>query len=394
MGGHDPAPVLFLCLFAAQAAVLVLSPILPVVARDLGVSTATAGQLRAISGLVAGALALGVAPIAGRVGLRDLILGGLTLLAMGALASAAAPTFATLAAAQAVIGAGLALVLSAGVAAADAWSSPEGRARVLSWALVGQPAAWVVGMPIVGLVVRLGWRYTWLALPLAAALVALVATSGRRRDRPMAVGGGWWSVLRRERDVRVWAVGELLAYSAWSGTLVFAGALLIESYGSSPVVASIVLATAAAAYLPGNFLARRRVERAARPLIVSLALVAATLALVLGGVRPSLWWSAAVLAALGFVNGGRTLAGAAFGLDAGGERKIAVTSVRSAALQLGYLGGAGLGGTALAAGGYAALGAMLGALFLLAGLVHVPSLVRGRRPLGSVAPLDDGALGR
>ena len=43
-----PAAVLFLCMFASQAGLLVLGPTLPQVAADLGVSMATAGQLRAI----------------------------------------------------------------------------------------------------------------------------------------------------------------------------------------------------------------------------------------------------------------------------------------------------------------------------------------------------------
>jgi predicted MFS family arabinose efflux permease len=59
-----PSPVLFLCLFASQAGMLVLSPVLPDVARDLGVSTATAGQLRSLSGLTGGvtAILLAIAP--------------------------------------------------------------------------------------------------------------------------------------------------------------------------------------------------------------------------------------------------------------------------------------------------------------------------------------------
>jgi len=40
----DPAPALFLCLFAVQAGVIALSPVLAQVAADFGVSTATAGQ--------------------------------------------------------------------------------------------------------------------------------------------------------------------------------------------------------------------------------------------------------------------------------------------------------------------------------------------------------------
>ena len=54
------------CLFVSQAALLVLSPVLPELARELGVSTATAGQLRSLSGLTGGLtavlLALGEAP--------------------------------------------------------------------------------------------------------------------------------------------------------------------------------------------------------------------------------------------------------------------------------------------------------------------------------------------
>ena len=43
---HHPAVVLFACLFASQAALLVLSPTLVDIAREFDVSTATAGQLR------------------------------------------------------------------------------------------------------------------------------------------------------------------------------------------------------------------------------------------------------------------------------------------------------------------------------------------------------------
>ena len=49
---------LALCLAASQSALLILTPILASLADDLGVSTATAGQLRTVSGLAAGTTAL------------------------------------------------------------------------------------------------------------------------------------------------------------------------------------------------------------------------------------------------------------------------------------------------------------------------------------------------
>jgi predicted MFS family arabinose efflux permease len=114
--------VLFLRMFAAQAAFLVLGPLLPDLAREFGTTTAAAGQLRTVSGV-----------------------------------------------------AGIAAVLSGSMAAAVAWAPPGQRSRVLAWAIVGQPASWVVGMPVVGVVADASWRAAFLVLPLAASVIALAA---------------------------------------------------------------------------------------------------------------------------------------------------------------------------------------------------------------------------
>lgn len=138
--------VLFLCLFSSQSGVLVLSPILVDVAHDFGVSTTTAGQLRTISGFVAGVIALVIGRAAHRTSLRSLLQAGLGFLGVGSLLSAAAPSYAFLAFAQVPVGIGIALVLSAAVAAPGEWVSAEARSRVLSWTLIGNAGAWIVGM--------------------------------------------------------------------------------------------------------------------------------------------------------------------------------------------------------------------------------------------------------
>src|ERR687895_269328 len=117
------AATLFLCLAASQAAVLVLTPVLAPVAADLDVSTATAGQLRTISGISAGAVAICAGLLSSRIGLRELIGAGLAALAVGSALSAAAGAFVVLAVAQALIGAGVGLSYSAAVAAVAEWTS-------------------------------------------------------------------------------------------------------------------------------------------------------------------------------------------------------------------------------------------------------------------------------
>src|SRR5689334_11119843 len=160
---RQPSPVVFACLFASQAALLVLSPILTDVAREFGVSTATAGQLRAISGLTGGITAIALAVAPRRAGLRELLSAGAALIAIGSALSAAAPSFAVLAGAQAVLGIGIGLLVAVGIAAAGEWPAPGERAHVLAWAIAGMPIAWIAGMPVVGVVAGVDWRLAWLA---------------------------------------------------------------------------------------------------------------------------------------------------------------------------------------------------------------------------------------
>ena len=381
-----PAFTLFLSMFAGQAGFLVLAPILPEVSHEFGVSTATAGQLRLVSGIAGGLTAIALAPLARRLDLRGLLSLGLALLATGSLGSAAAPSFAVLAGAQVAIGGGLAIVVSAAVAAAAEWAADTNRARVLSWTLVGQPAAWVVGMPVIGAVAEVNWRLTWLAVPFAASVLALRAVRRRRPADPASALNASSRHLWRDPAVAGWAIGELFAFAAWGGTLVFSGALFVESYEITPGGVGLLLAAGAAAYFPGNFLARRWVGRAARPLLVGSALLLAAGVAVFGAVRPGVAFSGVVFAALVCLAGGRTMAGSAIGLDAAPEHKLAVTSIRAAATQFGYLLGAGAAGAALTAGGFAALGAAQATLFVAAAAPHVliaaSARTRGARPAG------------
>jgi predicted MFS family arabinose efflux permease len=369
----QPAPILFLALFASQAGFLVLTPVLPDLARELGVSTATAGGLRIGSGLAGGVAALTLTLAGRRLGLRDLIGLGLVLVGLGSVASAAAPTFEVVALAQLAVGAGNGIVLSAGVAAAARWSAPDERAHVLSVTLLGSPASWIAGMPLIGALAGSSWRLA-MYVPVAASAVALAALAARPAEEPEATRGGIWSLLMRDRAVAGWAAGELLAYSAWGGTLTFAGALMIESYEPSRALVGLLLAAAAAAYFPGNRLARRRAHQAPRRLLAPLGAGLAVSLAVFGAARPGLWFSVPLFALIVSLAGGRTLAGSAAGLEAAPCDAVAAMGIRAAAFQLGILAGAAIGGAALAAGGYGLLGAVLSLLFAAGAAPHLAAV--------------------
>lgn len=375
-GMRAVSAVLFLCLFAAQAGAIALSPVLVDVARDLDVSTAAAGQLRTIAGLVAGATALTLARVGGRVDIRRQLLGGSIVLALGSLGSAGAPSMEWLAVAQVPVGAGIATLTTAGTLAAAEWVPAERRAATLSWTLVGQPAAWIVGMPLVGVVGERSWRYAWLVLPLAAAVLAAAAVARRSAGQPVSRARPPLRVALVTPGIARWLTAELLANTAWAGTLVYAGALFVESYDTSGEATGGVLALGAGAYVAGTMSFRRLAGREPRRVLVPLALVFAVAITSFGAFRPSVAVSATLFSAAAFVAGGRTFLSSTVGLETSAEFRPAAMAMRAASMQFGYFTGAFLGGTALAVGGYAGLG-------LTASLLLVGAAVALRVPVPS-----------
>jgi predicted MFS family arabinose efflux permease len=364
---------LLAALAASQAALVVLNPLLPDVADDLGISVATAGQLRTASGLAAGIAALTAGLWATRLGLRELLFVGVGTLAVGSLVSAIAPDFPVLIAAQVLVGVGIGLSYSAAVAATAEWSTAADRSRVLAIALLGPPLAWIVGMPLVGAVGEVSWRLAWLVIPVCMAIVATVLLLRRPATPPATTRAGLRTVFTYPGVVR-WSSGELLAFSGWAGALVYVGALLVDTYDLSIAATGLALGFGSLIYVPGNLLFRRWVDAYSRRLLVALAICAAAAVAVLYALRPSLWFTIAAFAALSFIAGGRTLAGSARGLGLAPEVRLGVTGVRTAALQSGYFVGAAIGGIALASGGYSLVGLAFATLFVGAAIPHLVPL--------------------
>jgi predicted MFS family arabinose efflux permease len=368
--------VLFSCLFLTQAGLLVLSPTLPDMAREFRVSTPAAGQLRTLAGATGGLTALALALIPRRPPLRSLLTAGAALVGLGALTTAAAPTIAVLAAGQGVIGVGVGMLVAIGIAAAGSWPAPQERPRTLAWAIAGMPAAWVVGMPVTGVAAAVDWRLAWIAVPVVTSMVTLAMLRRRPADEPSrraATRGG------DRRGVARFAIGELLANAAWASVLTYCGALLIEGYGASHATVALGLAAVALAMVPGTHAGRHFTPEPTARLLIGLTLLQAAAVVALGTMRPAVGVSLAVLTLMAFINGWRSFVASSHGMNAVPDDAVAMMSVRAAANQFGYLLGAAAGGIAIAAGGFSAMGLVLGGLFVLGAVAHMP---RRRRATG------------
>jgi MFS transporter, DHA1 family, inner membrane transport protein len=375
-----------MCVFTSQAAILVLAPILVSIAEDLHVSTAVAGQLRMFGAPVAVLVAFVLAQLGSRLPLRVLLLVSNAFVAVGSVASAAAPSFIVLALAQLPLWIGVAGLVAAGIGAAGAWSAPDMRSRVVARALAGAPAAWVVGMPVIGAVASESWRLAFIAVPLPAALITAALVAAGEPDNQAARSETSLVRLLRLPGARSWATGELLAMSAWTGTLVYSGALFVETYGTSTETTGILLALVAVAYLGGNAIGGRiHGSCVSRRALAQSSVVAAVALALLWTVTPNAGVTLVLFAIAATVVAARTVVGTTYGFAVAGERKLEVGAARAVVSHAGYLVGSLIGGAGYAAGGRPVAGLAFAAMLLASVLPHA-SLLAARCNPAAVAP--------
>jgi predicted MFS family arabinose efflux permease len=219
-------------------------------------------------------------------------------------------------------------------------------------------------MPVIGVVAEVDWRLAFVALPLPAALLVGVAVARLPQDAPLAGARGSLAGLFGRSEARRWALGELLANSAWAGTLVFSGALFTERFGMSTATTGLALAGVAATYLAGTQLAGRADPSRARRAMLEGSVGASVVVALTWALTPSVGVTLLLFAAAAFVAATRTVAGTVYGFQVSGDLGREVGSIRAATNQVGYLVGSVLGGLALATGGFSALAVVFGGLFL------------------------------
>lgn len=356
---------LVLALAAAQCGLLALGPVLPEIAAQFGVSTAAAGQLRALSGASGVVVALALVARSVRTQPGAVLRAGLAALMVGSLLTAAAPSIALLAGAQALVGAGATTIVAGGLAAAASWADPPARARTVSLVALGQPAAWVVGQPLAGFAGSFGWRCPWIAGPALMAMVCLVLLRRRPAERPAGHEG---PTPTGAAGLRRWAAGELAAYAAWCGLLVYAAVLFRVRHGISPGAAGLVLGACSLAYLPAGACAGRMTAEAGRVAVPVLAAAAAGLTGALALANGPLPLTAGLFALLVATAAARHVASSVQGIEIA-SRPLAATGLRAACTQGGYLVGAAAGGLALSAAGPGALCVVAAAGFAASALI-------------------------
>ena len=232
---------------------LALGPIAPAVAADLGTDVVGVMVASAGYGLGTAAGALGLSPLADRLGARRALMAALAALVVVFGASAAAASTAWLVGAQTLAGLAAGLGLPATYAFAAAVAPPGHESRTLGRVLVGWTLSLVVGVSLSAVVADVGgwrWVYAGFALLTAAALVAVarVRVAPAARDADVDAGASAPRTVWPHATLGVPGVVPLLLLcfgfmAAFYGVYAYVGAHVHDALGL-PVRASALVTLA------------------------------------------------------------------------------------------------------------------------------------------------------
>ncbi|HUG14577.1 MAG TPA: MFS transporter [Thermomicrobiales bacterium] len=363
----DALLLVTLCLASSLAVInaLALAPFLAEIAPEIGTTVALLGQAVTATSLVGAAFALTMGPGADWAGYRMLLLAGIGAMIAGSLGTAIAPSYALLIGAQVIGGLSGAAITPMAFAIAGQRFTGEQRRTAIARMYAAAAGAGVVGFPLLTFIgERAGWRWSFVALGLAATLGLALAWVVIPRDRaertaPFRLRTMLHSYrpILRHRSTALLYGGQFLRGVCWVGTLAYAGAFFVEELGRSLQEAGLIWVVVGPGFLIGSLLVSARLRLLDQRL--TFAVSVALMGLTIGGVfvwQPSFLIAYALLFVAALFGGVAEVTTVTILAAESPAQQGTTMALNSAIIRLGSAGGGAIGGTLLATGGYASLG--------------------------------------
>jgi MFS transporter, DHA1 family, multidrug resistance protein len=344
--------------FGISLGIGVIFPLVPIFARDTGISLAAVGSLVGAFGIARIAIGVISAPLINRTSERAIAAAGAAVVALGSLMTAFADSFATLLAARIVHGLGVALFIAAALVYIGRGVPPTHRARALSTQQAAMLLSTSVG-PVVGAVlasiggIRLPFFF---AAAVGAASVVYCArnfpSNAANAASPGAAPG------RLPRDWRwTMAVAYIASFATWglrSAVRFTLTPLFVDEHlGWALIWSGVMLAAMSVGDIVGLAFGGRWMDRYGRRTVLATGLVGSAIAV---ACIPHLEQAAPLLAVsfgFGLLSGGCSVAPASIAADLAHGRAGPMTGVRLAG-DTGVLIGPIAATTVVGASGFAA----------------------------------------
>ena len=374
--------------FTTTINVTLLSPLLPNIAGDFGISDASAGQLGTLTAITAGLVALLITPLIDRYSRRLVLQIEATLLFVATVLSVIAPSFAILAVSRILAGVGGAVIMGVCFAAtADLFPEAPRRNRAIGIISTASTLGVIVGLPMLTQVASLlNWRWAiGVLLPLTVILfTGTLGLPGRTPERTGSIRGSWLSgyriVIANRMTLALLGVIVCLA-ATWFAWLIYFGAFAQTVIGVSAGLLSILFLAGGGGEIVANNVAPSLLQRVPVRSLMGVTIAVLGLSLLgAGTVFTEPWTLFIFITIASFTSVLLFLVVGILLLDSIPTARGAVMALQSAGFEAGgALGISGMGLALVLAGDYPAAYRVVG-LFALLVLAPVALYAARRQP--------------
>jgi DHA1 family multidrug resistance protein-like MFS transporter len=370
-------PTLIVSISSIDPPGLIISMSLMEIAAAFGVSVGLAGQIRSISSVLAIAVALTMGVLSVRYSYKFLLLAGLLVNLASVLCCTFAPTFSLLLVCFSAMGLVTSLVTPMVFSYIGETYTVERRPHVVGTLAAVRTVSYLMMVQLIGYIVAgWGWRQAFLFLVAPMTVVGLflsqrILPSIRSKTaNQTSIMEGYRGILA-SRSALACLLGNLLASGAWAaGVVAYSVTYLREDFTLPLPEASRIFSLLVVGVLVGNYvgglLARRLGGK--RVMVASSFL---TGLLIISYMNSSSLALTVVLNAVMSITAGVVLTCANTLLLVQVPRyRGTVTSLNSAATQLGQALGASLGGVILDLSGWGVMGLVYGGMHIIAAIIY------------------------
>jgi predicted MFS family arabinose efflux permease len=393
---------LWLMVFSVSSQLLIIAPILPRIAEQLGVGAAALAPLVTGYAVAVSAVALWMGPVSDRWGRRSVLLLGTAVMTVSLALHALAYDFGTLLTVRILAGAGGGALTGAAVAFVGDYFPPERRGWANGWVMSGFAAGQIVAVPLGAVLAdRLGFQAPFLAfaVTMGASFVLIwkyvPQPAVRRLEGPLGMAGivrRYGRILRR-RGTAVAAAIFLLMFLGTSLYVLYLPSWLESGRGATAGEVAILffaggVATAIFGPVAGSL--SDRIGR--KPLIVGASAGVAVLMAITTLIRTGMYGFHLLFFALMALVAARASPFQAFLSEiVPDEERGSLMSLMMAVGQLGAGAGAAIAGAVYSGHGYRGVTLVASASVLLiavaaATLLHETTPPRGRSVSGDGLP--------
>lgn len=363
---------------------LIITPILPDIARDFEVRVAVAGLLVTAYAIVGGTAAIFAGPVIDRLGRKPVVVVGMSLLTVATLLSAIAPGYYLLMASRAMAGLGVACLTPAVFAAVGDYFEYHERGRAMSWVITANTSASILGVPAGALISGLlSWRLTFALL--AGLCVIFTWLLFRKlppdsRNASQVAGLGTLKIVLGKLSTTMAIASTFLWTACWFVFITYMGAYFHDEFGLANWALGGLTMLMGLGVLVGSNVGGRMGDRVGnRRVIVFTSCVCCVLIFLETTVATALVPAAVLFFFFATSGGARFASQQAVLTELEPNLRGTVMALAAAGQQFGIVAGSALGGLVLTIWGYTGLGPASSVLALFSMLAFA-LFVQERRP--------------